>query len=283
VESFETSAGLRLTYRREGSGPVLVCHGGGPGLSSRYLGDLAGLDGRFTLILLDPRGTGGSARPADARAYAIDDYVDDLEEVRAELGLERLLLFGHSHGAVVAQADAAAHPARVERLVLAGALARFQEAQADAMAEAMEQRRGEPWFEEAMAAVEAEQAGEWLTDEELGDLVFRELPLYFARYGDAEATYVEALRDEVPNGDALGLFNREIFTVFDLRPGLPRITAPTLVIVGQGDFITGPVCSEEIAAALPDAKLVVLPHCGHMIFVEQPHRFADEVSSFLTP
>ena len=68
----------------------------------------------------------------------------------------------------------------------------------------------------------------------------REFPLYFARYGEAEAAYLDTLRGEVPVADALLLFNDEIFTTFDLRADLPRITAPTLVITGEDDFITGP-------------------------------------------
>jgi hypothetical protein len=43
MESFRTADGRTLSYRREGSGPLLVCHPGGPGFSSRYFGDLAGL------------------------------------------------------------------------------------------------------------------------------------------------------------------------------------------------------------------------------------------------
>ena len=77
------------------------------------------------------------------------------------------------------------------------------------------------------------------------------------------------------------LFNREIFTAFDLRPVLGRIGAPTLVIAGEEDFITGPVCAEEIAAALTDATLVLLPDCGHFIFLEQRDRFAAAVTAFL--
>jgi proline iminopeptidase len=282
VESFSTAEGRTLTYRQQGSGPVVVCHPGGPGYSSAYFGDLAGLGEEFALVLLNPRGTGGSDRPADPLAYGIEDYVQDLDELRAYLGLERLLLFGHSHGGVVAQSYAATYPARVERLVLASTLARFQEEQADAMAEAMEKRRNEPWFEEAMAALEAEQAGDWTTDEELGDLALREFPLYFARYGEAEAAYLETLRDETPNGDALRLFNGEIFTTFDLRPALARITAPTLVVTGEDDFITGPVCSAEIAAGLPDPSLKLLPGCGHFLFVEARERFAAELTAFFS-
>src|SRR5438445_2953778 len=182
MNSFTTAGGRTLAYRLPGSGPMLVCHPGGPGFSSRYFGDFAGLGDRFTLAMLNPRGTEGSDRPSDPRAYTTDAYVDDLEEFRAHLGLERMLLLGHSHGGVVAQAYAARYPERVERLVLASTLARFQAEQQGAMEAAMQAKADEAWFEDALAAVQAEQAGEWGSDEELAELVLRELPFYFADY-----------------------------------------------------------------------------------------------------
>jgi proline iminopeptidase len=280
VESFRTADGRTLSYRREGSGPVLVCHPGGPGFSSRYFGDLAGLGGSFTLVLLNPRGTEGSDRPADPRAYATEDYVGDLEELREHLGLERLLLLGHSHGGVVAQAYAAGHAERVEKLVLASTLARFAEEQTEAMEAGMNARTDEPWYADALAALEAEQEGRFESDEELADLAFREFPFYFARYGDAERAYLEELRGEIPVADALLLFNNEVFTTFDLRPELAKITAATLVITGEEDFIAGPVCAADFAT-IPNATTVILPGSGHFIFVEARDRFRDEVTGFL--
>jgi pimeloyl-ACP methyl ester carboxylesterase len=173
VENFRTRDGRTLAYRRTGSGPTLVCHPGGPGFSSRYFGDFAGLRERFTLAMLNPRGTEGSDRPADPRAYATGDYVADLDELRAHLGLERMLLLGHSHGGVVAQAYAAQHPDHVERVVLASTLARFQAEQEAAMKAGLESKAGEPWYEDAMEALRAEQAGEWVSDEELGAIALR--------------------------------------------------------------------------------------------------------------
>jgi proline-specific peptidase len=281
VEALTTADGRRLAYRREGSGPVLVCHPGGPGFSSRYFADLAGLGGRFTLVLLHPRGSEGSDRPADPLAYTTEDYVADLDELRAHLGLERMLLLGHSHGGVVAQAYAARHPDRVERLVLASTLARFQAEQEAAMEEAMHARAGEPWYEDALAALRAEQAGDWASDEELGAISLRELPLYFAHFGERERDYLQLLDGEVVCGDALKFFNNEIFATFDQRPELPRITAPTLVITGEDDFICGPVCAREIAAGVPGAQLTVLGDCGHFVFVEQPEQFSSAVAGFL--
>jgi proline-specific peptidase len=281
MSSFLTADRRTLAYRLAGSGPMLVCHPGGPGFSSRYFGDLAGLGERFTLALLNPRGTEGSDRPSDPRAYTTEDYVGDLQEFRSHLGLERMLLLGHSHGGVVAQAYAARHHERVERLVLASTLARFQAEQEAAMEAAVAAKAEEPWFEDAMAALQAEQAGEWGSDEDLAELVLRELPFYFARYGDRERRYVESLEGEIPVGDALKLFNEEVFTTFDLRPELSLIAAPTLVITGEHDFICGPVCADELAEGVRGAELVLLPDCGHFVFVEQPERFAEAIGTFL--
>ena len=280
-ESFTAADGRLLSYEREGEGPLLVCHPGGPGFSSRYFGDLAGLGASFTLVKLNPRGTEGSDRPADPRAYATADYVADLEELRGHLGVERLDLLGHSHGGLVAMAYASEHPARVRRLVLMSTLARFQAEQVSAMQDAMLTRAGEPWYEDARAALEAEQAGEFDSDETLAEIVLREFPFYFSRYREAERAYVETLKDETPNRDALLLFNDEIIAVIDLRPGLGQIEAETLVITGEDDFITGPVCAAEIVAGVPRAELVLIPDCGHFVFVEARDRCREEVVGFV--
>jgi len=281
TESFRTADGRTLGYRREGQGAPLVCHPGGPGFSSRYLSTLGGLGADRTLILLNPRGTEGSDPPADPRAYGIADYVEDVDELRRQLGLETIDLLGHSHGGVVAIAYAATHPARVRRLVLASTLARFAAEQADAMDAGMARKADEPWYDDARAALEAEQAGEFSTPEELSRLALREFPFYFAGYGDAERAYLESLSGELLCSDALKLFNEEIFLTFDLRSELAKIEAPTLVITGSHDFITGPVCAAEISSLLRDVETVVLPDTGHFIFVESPERFRAEVVRFL--
>src|SRR3989304_260340 len=263
MQRWMTGDGRLVTYRREGRGPALVGHPGGPAFSGLSLGDFAGLGERLSLVMLNPRGTGGSDRPADRRAYAVADYVADLDALRRHPGPAQMWRGGGS------------------RVFLASTLARFAAEQAAAMEAAMEAKAGEPWYADARAALEAEQAGTFSTDAEMAALVLREWPLYFARYGPAAAAYIEGLRVEVPNADALRLFNQEIFNTFDLRPQLPRITAPTLVITGEADFITGPVCSREIAAGIPHARTVLVPGCGPFIFVEARERFRREVLSFL--
>jgi proline iminopeptidase len=275
---FTTTDGRKLTYRRMGSGPVLVCHPGGPGLSSTYIGDLAGLWERFALVILNPRGTDGSDRPTDPGAYHLDDYVSDVEELRQHLELEQILLLGYSHGGFVAQAYASAYPGRVRRLVLAATAARFGPAQEAATQAAKEKMSGLPWYPDAAAA--SEENTDLATDEQLRDIVFRGMPLYFAHFGPVEAGYLDTFRSETINSDALRAFGKELPSL-DLRSRLAGVTAPTLVITGEEDFICGPVCAAEISAAIPGAREVIVGDAGHMLFIEQPQAFHDEVAGFL--
>jgi pimeloyl-ACP methyl ester carboxylesterase len=275
---FTTTDGRRLTYRKLGTGPVLVCHPGGPGLASTYMGDLAGLWERFTLVILNPRGTDGSDRPADPGAYHVDDYASDLEELRQHLGLETMMLLGFSHGGIVAQAYASANPGRVSRLVLAATAARFGPEQKAATQAAKDKRSGEPWFADAAAA--GEEDVDLASDEQVRDNMFRGMPFWFARFGPVEAGYLDTFRSETINGDALRVFGEELASL-DLRSRLAGITAPTLVITGDEDYVCGPVCAAEISGSISGAREVIVGDSGHMLFVEQPQAFHDEIADFL--
>lgn len=278
-ESFRTGDGRTLAYRRIGRGPVLVCHPGGPGFSCSYFAEnLGGLDRDFELILLDPRGTGGSDRPTDG-SYSTSAYVADVEEVRAHLGVEELNLLGHSHGGVVAMAYAAELPSRVRRLVAANTLVRLHQ---EEMAEIMSRRRNEPWYDDARLALGEEERGEYANEAELREIARRFFPMYFARFDESAERYLEEyVAPERPNPDALREFNDGI-PDWDLRPVLARISAPTLVITGEEDFICGPACADDVAQGITGSKKVVLEDCGHFTFVEAADRWREEVARFLT-
>ncbi|MEU3055844.1 alpha/beta fold hydrolase [Streptomyces griseus] len=79
--AFHAPDGTRLARRTVGDGEPLICLPGGP-TDAGYLGDLGGLAGHRRLILLDPRGTGGSARPEEAASYRCDRQVGDAEARR---------------------------------------------------------------------------------------------------------------------------------------------------------------------------------------------------------
>jgi proline iminopeptidase len=277
-EKFTTTNGRELSYRRTGTGPVLVVHPGGPGFSTTYLGDVAGLGDRHTLVILSPRGTGASDRPADPGDYHLDGYVSDLEAFREHLGLEQMQLLGYSHGGVVAQAYAAAYPERVSRLILAVTLARFGPEQEAATKAGREKRSAADWYPDAIAASEEDLGS--ASDDQVRDNAMRGMPFYFARFGPAEAAYVDTFRADPINGDAQRVFGSELPSL-DLRSRLSNISAPTLVITGEDDFICGPVCAHEISAAIPGAREVIVPDAGHMVVFEQRQIFHDEIAAFL--
>ena len=251
-------------------------------MSAVYFGGLPELAGERSLLLLDPRGTGASDRPDDPHAYDLSDYAADIEAVRDHLGLERLDLLGHSHGGFVAMAWASAYPEHVARLVLSNTTPRFTDAIREARQAIVGGHAGEPWFPDAIAALQAHQAGDYADDAELGALLEREVRLFSPRWGADEQAIADHLRRSGMNADALRHFNEHVASSMDLGAGLERVAAPTLVITGAGDPF-GESTAREMTDALADATLVVVPDAGHFIFLESAGRgpWARAVLDFL--
>ena len=281
MPSLTAPDGRSLFFETRGDGAPVICHPGGPGFSGAYLGVLGGLDRSRTIVALDPRGTGRSDRPGSGDAYALEDYVADLVLVQEHLGLDRIDLLGHSHGSLVALLYASRYPDRIRQLVLVAVGSRFHDEQVQAMNVAMEQRSDEPWFDDASAAVQEEQEGNFRDDAELGRIVARELPFYFAHYGENERAFVRLALEQPVHADALRYFNDHEFLTFDLRPALANVTASTLVVAGQKDFILGPAACREVADGIPNARLEVLEDVGHLPWVERPKEFGLTVKTFL--
>jgi pimeloyl-ACP methyl ester carboxylesterase len=263
---------VKLHTGRRGDGPLLLCHPGGPGFDGSELDDLGGLDRTRTLLLLDPRGSGGTGT---AESYLLDDYVSDLEELRADLALETIDVLGFSHGALVAAAYAAAHPQQVRRLVLACGLAAVTDEMQEEAKRTIEGKAGEPWHAAAVSALEREEAGDYETPADVAAMWNAMAPLYFSKWDERFRPLVEV---ETLSPEPLRSFNA---TQFDLRPELHRIDAETLVITGRDDFICGPAAAAPLAEGIPGADLVVLDDAGHFAFLEQPEAFRAAVEVFL--
>ena len=264
---------MKPATTRRGRGPILVCHPGGPGFAGVELADLGGLDRTRELVLVDPRGTGATG---PAASYRLDDYVGDLDELREGLALETIDLLGFSHGGLVAIAYAATHPAHVRKLVLASALAAFTaELEAEA-ARVKESKRGEPWYADAVDALDREDAGDY-RDDDLPALWRAMAPMFFAHWDERFRPWVHSA-GEGASAAPLREFNA---MPFDLRPDLPRIDAETLVITGADDFICGPAAATVIADGIRGAELVILDDAGHMTYLEQPETFRTAVEDFL--
>jgi proline iminopeptidase len=228
-------------------------------------------------VLLCPRGSLGSD-PADD--YSLASYVGDVEALREHVGAEQLDLLGFSHGGCVAIAYAAAHPGRVRRLLLVDTLAVWGEEAEAAMQRGVEARSGESWFADAAKAIEEEQAGEFASAAELIANLQRQIPLYFHRWEGNEQAGSELAAD-FAEAKPLHHFNTVEFPNLDLREELRAIEAPTLVVVGDDDFICGPVCADSIVRELPNGQLVTIPEAGHLVYVEQPEAFRAALTAFL--
>ncbi len=282
--TFTGARGATLAYTVRGAQDAprtLICHPGGPGMSSGTLGELGGVaGGELRLVLFDPRGAGASSRPVDGR-YELAEYVADLEALRSELGLERIDLLGHSHGGFVSLLYAATHPDRLRRLVLVCTAPRFSPELREEAQAAFARHSDEPWYEDALAAGAARQAGAYASADELAALYAREVRLWFGQWDERSRAFAERhLAGERPDIDALRWFNGFVAPGYDVRPLLSQIRAPTLVINGDADWL-GPRVSARELAAIPDVRIVMVPGAGHWVFAEQPERFRAEVETFL--
>jgi proline iminopeptidase len=243
-----SAAGTELRYRLRGTGPLLICHPGGPGRPAAYLDDLGGV--AHTLVLLDPRGAGASA-PAPAASF--NDLADDLELLRRHLGADRVDVLGHSAGAWPVLAYAARHPAHVSRLVLLTPSRVPIEHGADEPSQDVLVKRwfsAEPWYPAAKAAWDA------------GDYT-RAAPLIYA--ADTPAVRAHAA------GPAATEDHHEAFWSAELDPeDLAAVGVPVSIIAAERDVITGLAAPHVLADWLPNASIIWLPGTGHFPWVTHP-------------
>lgn len=278
---FGSYDGTVLAYREVGVGAPLVCVPGGPGRAGEYLGDLGGLSATRTLLVLDNRGTGESAVPANPDSYHMDRLVHDVEAFRAHLGLETVDLLGHSAAAGVTALYAATHPDRIARLVQvtpntspAGVRPTEEE-----LEQAVARRAGEPWFDEALPALRAWVRAE--TYEETAAHRVAANPFFYGRWTDSARAHAAAdpLQRSIPA--TTGFWEGPEPDTAMVREALRGLDAPVLVLAGELDLGPTPDVAREYAAVFPQGELVVLPDAGHFPWVDDPARFAATVEDFL--
>ncbi|MFB6849194.1 alpha/beta fold hydrolase [Streptomyces sp. NPDC056373] len=278
MPAFTAPDGTTLAYHVTGDGPPLVCLPGGPMQDSVYLGDLGGLTARRTLIRLDLRGTGQSTVPRDPVSYRCDRQVGDVEALRAELGLERVDLLGHSAGANLAVLYAARHPERLGRLVLVtpSVFAVGLAVTAEDRLETAQLRRDEPWFAPAQASLEAITSGrakpaDW-------DTV---APFWFGRWDD-EAHRFRAAEQQQRNDEAAARYASEgAFDPGATRAALAELPSPVLVLAGEYDIAAPVRVMTEYAGLFPQAELAVQSSAGHFPWRDGAGAFVTALAAFL--
>ncbi len=283
LSTFDAGEGRTLSYFRRGSGPLVVCVPGGPGMDPEaYFADMD-LPG-FELLIFAPRGTGASSRPPAPEGYRMACYISDLESLRVHLGLETLTLYGNSHGGCVVLGYACSSPSRVTRFVVTNSPPRMDAAYKTASAEAQQRfARVVPDGAERLAASAAADAAlETDIGEEEQRRQFRILmSRYVARQGRRESAYLDRLCSAPMNWDAVKVMYAEMLEGLDLLRDAGQVSAPALVISGESDVVVPPASMRLVAEALPRARYLEFPDAGHFVEVEAGASFSAAVSDFL--
>jgi 3-oxoadipate enol-lactonase len=221
---------------------------------------LPALAERFRVLRYDHRGHGAS--PVPAGPYTIEDIGRDTLELLDATGLQRVAFCGLSLGGAVGMWLGIHAPERVERLALCCTAARFAtpEIWAERAAAVREAGSVEPLADAVMER--------WFTErfrEEHPDAVARVRAMLVATPAEGYAATCDAL------------------AACDLRGELDAIRTPTLVLAGRDDPATPPQQAEELASAIPNARLVVVPEAAHFAQLEQAETFASAVLEHLAP
>lgn len=274
---FVETPDARLAVFEEGTtGDTILLLHGGPGVPD-YLADVSGiLAAGHRVVRFDQRGTGQSL--CHSGHYALTDYVDDVDSIRRALGLERLKLFGHSWGGLIAQLYATRYPNRVASLCLCSSSIGL----------------GSDWkaMEQAVMAHNRRRSG-LLGFMLLGvDQLLAMLP---GRVGDRSASRMMARvwrnyfdppeTAPAPSPEWLaGVRSRPVFETRraaltadrgELRM-LPPL--PVLITFGQDDIYGR--STERLIARYPNARVVLIPECGHVPWIQSRRAFEDIIVSF---
>jgi 3-oxoadipate enol-lactonase len=222
---------------------------------------------RFRVIAYDQRGHGETDAPHAATDYSAAHLARDLVGVLDALKIERAAVVGFSLGGGPALALAASKPDRVSRLVLADVGAGADD----------------PVKIESMARQWGALIGQGKIDELVCEMLRSELFKVYARRNARRRDHMAALIRATPI-DGLRFTLSEVLakrkSLFRLTAGLKSIQVPTLVMVGEYDY----VCSKAarlLAQTIPSAQLKVIKGSGHMSPLEQPAAFSAALTEFL--
>lgn len=261
--------GMRAHVAVEGDGPALVLlHGTGASLHT-WNGWTEALAGDFRIVRMDLPGFGLTGPHPDGD-YTIEAYVRFVDAVADSLGLRDFHLAGNSLGGRIAWNYAAAHPQRVDRLILVDASGYrmrrapslvFRLAALPGIGDLLAKLTPRSLYRRSLEEVYADDSR---VDDALVQRYF-ELSL---REGNREA-FLQRVR-------AASRTNRD-----DPTETLAGLTAPTLIQWGGRDEWISPEHARRFATDIPGARLMVYEELGHVPMEEAPARTARDAREFL--
>lgn len=247
---------MLLDFDDDGPGPVVVLLHGFPLDRTLWSFQRSSVGAIYRLITPDLRGHGHSAAPDGI--YTVDDMADDVIETLDALQLDApLVLGGLSMGGYIALSIAERYPERLKALMLLNtrAAADAPEVAAKRQEQANEIEatgRIEPFVEASLAKLFA-------------DSTRRDHPEIVRR--------THAQMSRTPARAVMGTL-RGLSTRPDRTEILPQIAVPTLVVAGLDDAVIPTAEARAMAAAIPNAHFVAVPHAGHLAPLEN-HQATD--------
>ncbi|HEY1237426.1 MAG TPA: 3-oxoadipate enol-lactonase [Solirubrobacterales bacterium] len=208
------------------------------------------LSDRLRVLRVDTRGHGGS--PATPGPYTVEELAGDVLALLDRLELEQVSFCGLSIGGMTGMWLGVNAPERIDRLVIC--------------CTAMQLPPPEMWIERAAL----------VRTEGMGSVVDATMERWFTPdFPQRSPVVVEGIREAFLQTDPEGYAGCcEALAEFDMTGELGAISAPALVIAGEGDSVGTPERMAAIASEITDSRLVVLPDARHLAAVER----ADEVT-----
>ena len=233
----------QIHYEEHGSGEPLLLVSGLGGTAAYWKANLPALSAKYRVIVHDHRGAGQSTH--SRIRYSVDQMTDDVLRLMDHLKIERAHLVGHSTGGAIGQTMAIRNPERLKKLVLFATWT-----------------RADKFFRQLFAARRAllMQVGKEAYVR-AGTLFL--YPPWFIKANEAAIEEREALSIATFAPPEVVASRIDAIVAFDRTAELAKIRVPTLVLCAKDDFITPAYFSEELAAKIPGAKLVLLPAGGH--------------------
>ena len=269
--------GTKLYYEEEGKGtPIVVLHGGPGGTHHDFHPQFSELAKSGRVIYYDQRGTGKSGTNASGEPYSVKQAVDDLEGLRKSLGLEKMVVVGHSYGGFLAQCYALEHPDRVQGLALVTAES------------GMPNNRPGPsrdrdfFSEEEKQKISSLYNDKSLTEEQ--GLYNRMLNGDWKRQNYYKPTEEEMARNALYGWKPAPGFRCDMgnsIDKLDLEGKFKGLGIPTLIMESAHDLTWGADKPEKIHRNHPGSPMVMFEKSGHSPFRDEPEKFFSALSGFV--
>jgi proline iminopeptidase len=281
---FEGAGGVRLFYRLAGrdGDPIVFLHGSGGGINIGGY-DIEPLAARgHRLLMFNERGAGRSEIITDAATLRIEDFAQDVETFREKFGLKKFGLIGVSWGSAVALKYITTHPQHVSRVAFLGPIsptfALYQERQKhlDSLKTEKEREKEKQTREKIRTA----------PDSEVPELC-KELFQASHREYVVDTNHLKQSRQDPCAYPVAGLRNAQFvfqsglasLGEWDFRSDMKKVKVPALVLEGAGTHV--PLAeAREWVKSLPDARLLLIPNAGHLIWADQPEAVISAMDEF---